>query len=138
MKTRLFIASIVLAVMAVIVSSCDKKPATPGEAFKQYATCLADKDYEGYVDGCDLKTAGQSEEKIKEARTTLIGLLQLSAGETDKKGGIKNVEILEETINEGDTTAVVKAKFTYGDGSTKDNDVEMVKRGDVWKMKQAK
>lgn len=86
----------------------------------------------------DIKTEGQTKEKIQEARSTLIGLLQLSSGELDKKGGIKTIDVLEENINEGDTTATVKAKFTYGDGTTKEETVEMVKRGADWKMKSAK
>lgn len=137
MKTRILIAAIVTVVMSLCIASCTKAK-SPGESFKTYATCLAEKNYEGYVDGVDIKTEGQTKEKIQEARNTLIGLLQLSAGEVDKKGGLKQIDVLEETINEGDTTATVKAKYTYGDGSTKDETVEMVKRGDVWKMKSAK
>jgi len=137
MKTKIFIASVVVVFMAMVLTSCAGS-ASPGETFKKHAMCLVDKNYEGYVDGVDIKTEGMSEEKIKEARSTLIGLLSLSSGEMDKKGGLKNVEVLEETINPGDTTAVVKAKYTYGDGSTKEEQVEMVKRGNEWKMKSAK
>ncbi|MBR1804019.1 MAG: DUF4878 domain-containing protein [Muribaculaceae bacterium] len=137
MKIKVIVASVVLAVMAVLFTACVKEK-SPGEAYKSYATCLAEKNFEGYVDGVDLKTEGQSKEKIQEARSTLIGLLKLSSAELDKKGGVKSVEVLEETINEGDTTAVVKAQFTYGDGSTKEETVEMVKRGTEWKMKSAK
>ena len=137
MKTKFIFASMMLVLMAVFFTACNKEK-TPGEAYKIYATCLAEKNYEGYVDGVDIKTEGQTKEKIQEARSTLIGLLQLSSGELDKKGGIKTIDVLEENINEGDTTATVKAKFTYGDGSTKEETVEMVKRGADWKMKSAK
>lgn len=138
MKTKILIVSVLMTMLAMIAGGCSGKKSSPGETFKGYAMCLAEKNYEGYVDGVDIKTEGVSEEKVKEARNTLIGLLSLSAGEIDKKGGLKNVEVLEETIHEGDTTATVKVKYVYGDASTKEEKVEMVKRGSDWKMKNAK
>ena len=40
----------------------------------------------------------------------------------DKAGGIKSYEVLSEEVT--DSTAVVKMKITYGDDSTKEEDMK--------------
>ena len=53
----------------------------------------------------------------------------------EEKQGLKDVQVLEETIGEDGKTATLKVKFVYGDGSEEESTQEMVKQGDKWKMK---
>lgn len=42
--------------------------------------------------------------------------------EYEKKGGIKDIEILSEQVAEDGNTAVVKTKYTYGNGETEEGE----------------
>ena len=132
MKMKYLISSVVVVLAALFFSSCGKS--TPGEAYKAYTEQLKAKNYEGFVDGYDFSGIADTA-KVKSTQQALVGVLRLSESEVDKKGGIKSVEIIEETVNPGDTTAMVKARLTYGDGSTNDGNTEMVLRDGQWKMK---
>ena len=116
MKIKSFILCATIAMMVLFMSGCKKT--TPGEAFKSYAEQLQAKNYEGYVDGYDFSAMAGDTAKVKSTKEMLIGMMKLTESEMEKKEGIKSIEILEETIQPGDSTAVVKARFTYGDGST--------------------
>ena len=58
--------------------------------------------------------------------------------EYEKKGGIKDIEILSETISEDGNTAVVKTKTTFGNGETEEGDQKMVKKDGKWLMSLGK
>ncbi|MDZ7763769.1 MAG: DUF4878 domain-containing protein [Melioribacteraceae bacterium] len=49
-----------------------------------------------------------------------------------EKGGIDNIEFLSEDIQED--VANFKVKLTYGDGSTKEEKVKLVKEEGDWKL----
>lgn len=54
----------------------------------------------------------------------------------EKKGGIKSIEVEEETIEE--KTAVLKLKITYGDGSSKKDNVNLLLEDGKWKIGMTK
>lgn len=132
-----------LALIAVLclLASCDLllPKATPKTVAQDAMKCLVDKDYDAYAEYVDIKTDSLDSSKIKQKRTEAANAVRsFVAPEYDKKGGLKKVDILNEKILPGDTTAKVKMKLTFGDGSTSENTKELVKRGDTWKLKDAK
>ena len=54
--------------------------------------------------------------------------------EYEKKGGIKDIEILSEQVAEDGNTAMVKTKYTYGNGETEEGEQQMVKKDGKWLM----
>ena len=60
-------------------------------------------------------------------------LKEKAAPQFEKKGGIKNVEALSETIAGDGQSAVVELKITYGDGSEETEKAEMKLDGGEWK-----
>ncbi|MBR6285208.1 MAG: DUF4878 domain-containing protein [Muribaculaceae bacterium] len=132
MKIKSLILCAVVAMIALLLPGC--KGSTPGSAYKSYAEQLQSKNYEGYVEGYDFSSMAGDTAKVNSTKQALIGLLKMSEAEMEKKGGIKSIEIIEETIQPGDSTAIVKARITYGDGSNNEGQTEMVRRDGEWKM----
>jgi hypothetical protein len=52
----------------------------------------------------------------------------------EEKKGLKDVQILEETISEDGNQANLKVKFVYGDGTEEESTQDMVKQDGKWKM----
>jgi len=60
--------------------------------------------------------------------------MTMASAEITKKQGVKSLDIIEEKVAEDGKTATVKWKITYGNGETDDNDGELIKVGNDWKM----
>ena len=74
-------------------------------------------------------------EEVEQSKAMIASLLkEKAAPQFEKKGGIKNVEALSETIAEDGKSAVVELKITYGDGSEETEKAEMKLDGDEWKL----
>mgnify|MGYP000762353760 FL=1 len=81
----------------------------------------------------------QDAAKVKEQKEALVSMLKEKLSkEYDKKGGIKDIEILSEQIAEDGNTAVVKTKYTYGNGETQEGEQKMVKQDGKWLMSMGK
>ena len=52
----------------------------------------------------------------------------------EQKGGIKDIEVVSEEIDEDGNSATVTIKFIYGDDTTSENDIDLVKKSDGWKL----
>ena len=52
----------------------------------------------------------------------------------ESKGGIKDVEVVSEEIAEDGKTAKVVLKMIYKDGTTNENNMDMVMEKGQWKM----
>ncbi len=79
------------------------------------------------------------ETKTPEEQEQATQMIESLIGEKTKKmmeekQGLKDVQVLEETISEDGKSATLKVKFIYGDGSEEESTQEMVKQNDQWKM----
>ena len=105
MKQLIRLGLMLVAVLAMV--SCT--PSTPGTALKNYMSALSDKDYEKFIDGCNISEADS--EKAKEIREGLIAMIQEKGSKTiEKKGGLKEVEIVSEEMAEDGNSAIVTYK----------------------------
>ncbi len=111
------------AVMAVaVLVSCSGGLKTPSDAAKKGVECLKEKNWDGYVDLLYFSDAIKKED-VEKTKQQYLGLLKGKMEETlDKTGGIKSYEVLSEEVK--DSTAVVKMKITYGDDSTKEEEMK--------------
>lgn len=76
-----------------------------------------------------------SEKEIEAGKAMLAAMLDKAKKKIEAKGGIKDIEVVSETIDEDGKTAKVVLKTTYGDGSTEEKTNRMVLEKGTWKMK---
>ena len=106
------IGFIAIAAVALVMAACSGGN-SPSDVAKQAVKCIQDKDYD---------------------------MLRSKAESTlDKKGGIKDYEIISETVAEDGKTANVEMKIVYGDGEEK-NDVMKLRLDDAgdWRIDAGK
>ena len=135
MKKLIYLFAVVAAVFAV---SCSSTPATPGGAALNIYQLMVDGKYEAVAEGFYLDATDPDD--IREGREFLVSIFrEKAAPQIEKKGGIKSVEVLEESINESGDKAEVKLKITYGNDTTEEEDVNMVLDKDgKWKASMEK
>ncbi len=138
MKRLLLVSMCTALVGLVAFSSCGgkSKGQTPADIEMKLWDLVKKADYEKAmafwidntaVDPDDDTTPEQKKEVIKAFAE------KMKAG-FDQKGGVKEAELLEETISEDQTTAKVKVKLTMGDGSTTEESNKYKKVDGVWKF----
>lgn len=132
MKKSVF-GILALVVMAVCFWSCGGSN-TPSKVVEKSIEYVKAKNYEAYVDLIQIEE--KKGKSVEEQKEQLLALLQGKLGPTlDKNQGIASCEILSEEIAEDGNTAVVKAKITYGDGTTDDQKFKLVKNADGdWRL----
>ena len=126
MKKVFYFTMMVMAVF--VMAACSSSPSTPGDALKKYSGYLQSGDYENFVEGLAFD-GSQDAAKVKEQKEALVSMLKEKVSkEYEKKGGIKDIEILSEQVAEDGNTAVVKTKYTYGNGETEEGEQQMAKK----------
>lgn len=133
MMKKLFYIALAVVTMGLIVSCA---PKTPGAAAKSLMEAAAAGDYDKFIDGVAMDG---SAEEIEQSKTMLKALMtEKAAPEMEKKGGLKSVEVVEETIAEDGQSATVKLKSVFGDGTEEEDSQNMVLVDGVWKMEMDK
>jgi len=131
MKTTKLILGVLILGALVLLNSCGSgSSSSPAATVKEFSTKVEKGDFEGAI-GC-IATDGKAVDKEAKGKLTL--LLGMAKGEVDKKKGIKDMEVLSETIDPDGKTATVKMKFTYGDGSVNEESNSLVKEDGKWKL----
>jgi len=123
MKTfkLLFGIALITAIFALI--SCGEGglgSSSPGDVVKTAMWNMADENYDAAV---AVYVNKNGEELSEEEQAKIVAFMPEGRKEMDKKGGLKEIIILEETISEDGTTATVKGQAIYGNGD-KDNENE--------------
>jgi len=131
MKTTKLILGVLILGALVLLNSCGSgSSSSPAATVKEFSNKVEKGDFEGAI-GC-IATGGKAVDKEAKGKLTL--LLGMAKGEVDKKKGIKDMEVLSETIDPDGKTATVKMKFTYGDGSVNEESNSLVKEDGKWKL----
>lgn len=121
---------LVMVVALFTFSACSGSG--PGSALKEYVEAMQKGDYEKCVEGIALVNVEPDQQQS--IRDSYISLMKKGAKDIERKGGIKNVEILSEEIASDGNTAVVKLKLTYGNGEEETEEQKMVKTDGKWLM----
>lgn len=132
MKKSVF-GILALVVMAVCFWSCGGCN-TPSKVVEKSIEYVKAKNYEAYVNLIQIEE--KNGKTVEEQKEQLLALLQGKLDQTlEKQQGIASCEILSEEIAEDGNTAVVKAKITYGNGTTDDQKFKLVKNADGdWRL----
>lgn len=130
----LFGIALITATFA-LVSCGDGGPggsSSPGDVIKTYIESIANEDYDTIIALCVNK---KGEELTKEEQDKLKAFFPKIKEEIDKKGGLKEVIILKETISVDGATATVKGKVVMGNGDIGDeSDSKLINVNGEWKV----
>jgi len=132
MKKNLFYLLGLMAICLFTFSSCSSE--SPGDAAKKYMNYMKSGDYDKFVDGIAVGEDTPKDE-VEAGKTMLKAMMEKGKKQVDAKGGIKDIEIVSEEIEEDGKAARVVLKTTYGDGSTEEKPTNMVLEKGKWKMK---
>ena len=137
---KTFVSLFAILAMTLFMWSCGGGAGsnTPTKVVEKSIKYIQDKDYKSYVELMDLEEKeGKDIEKEKEQFVALIGAKADQA--LEKKQGIASYEIISEEISEDGNSAVVVANITYGDGSSKEDKMKLVKtENGEWKISMKK
>ena len=125
----------VLSIFAVVATlfmvSCGSP--SPSDAAVEVYQMVIDGEYDAVAENMFYESTDA--EEVEQSKAMIASLLkEKAAPQFEKKGGIKNVEALSETIAEDGKSAVVELKITYGDGSEETEKAEMKLDGGEWKL----
>jgi uncharacterized protein YchJ len=127
---KLAILLTVLVAAAAIFISCGGGSETPSSITKNVYNKMASGDYDYVIDKIDTK----GEEISAEDREKLKKMFEMTAGQLEGKGGIKNVTIKNETMAEDGNSCTVEAEVEYGDGTKEPATSNFVKVDGEWKI----
>lgn len=131
MKKKLFFI-LAVAFVAIFMVSCGGSSNAPSKTVTAFYDAIKSKNYDKAI-GLFYK---DKDEKMTDSEVQKVkALLMASQEQMDKKGGIKDVEILNEEIAQNGETATVKVKVVYGDDSDDEENVDLKKVDGKWKMK---
>lgn len=117
-------STLLMALVAVLFVSCGSSSSPSKVAVKIYKEMAAGK-YESIPE--NYYFASDNEEDRQDKEQFLISLCKEKiAPQIERQGGIKNIEVLDETISEDGDMAWVKLLITYGNGETEDDSIRLV------------
>ena len=131
--TRITMLVALMALVSMMVSCSGGGGSSPSAVAKNFVQKIEKGDVDAAVkmlDGADEATAEEME-KMK-------AFLAEGTKQMAEKGGIKSIEVIDETINEEGNEAKVKTKIVYGDGTTDESSSNLVKKDKGWKVSMAK
>ncbi len=136
MKTFKFLFGIALLTAILALISCGEGglggSSSPGDVVKTASWNMADENYDAMF---AVYVNKNGEELSKEEQDKIKAFLPKAKEEIDKKGGLKEVIITEETISEDGTTAQVNSQVVFGDGEKSDGDLtELMMVDGEWKI----
>ncbi len=136
MKTfkLLFSVALITAIFALV--SCGEGglggSSSPSDVVKISVGPMVDGNYDALV---ALYVNKNGEELSKEEQDKMKAIMPQIKEEMDKKGEIKEVIILEETISEDGTTATVKSHVIWGNGEKgEESDAKLIKVNGKWRL----
>lgn len=133
--TKLFVAAIV--VIALGLTSCGGgggilKSETPSDVVKKVFSLMDNKKYDKISEYYVTKNG---EKLTEEEAKKLVGLMAMASAEQAKRGGVKEIVIDEEKIDDENNTASVSYKITYNNDKETTERAKLVKIADKWYMR---
>lgn len=123
-----------LAIVAMVFAACGSKTSSPEAATEAFLKTYQKGDYAALIDQMYFKQVLTEEE-----RNEFVEIFQAKdAPEVEKKGGVASYELGEVIMAEDGQKAVVKYTITYGDGSSKPDDLDLVLVDGEWKPNSGK
>ncbi len=135
MKTFKLIINISIITSLFTLVSCGEGGLgsnSPGDVVKISAGNIADENYDVLVTHYVNKNG---EPLSKEEQDKIKSIMPEVKKEMDKKGGLKEIIIIEEAISEDGSTASVKSQLIFGNGEKSDEDTsKLLNVNGQWKI----
>lgn len=136
MKPLKLFLSLFIVLATLMTVSCGEggvAGSSPGDVVKTMAINLQEENYDAVV---DLYINKNGEELTDEEKNKVKAFLPSAMEEMDKKGGLKEVVIVEETFSEDGNAATVKSYLIYGNGEKSNEDkTDLVKVNGDWRVR---
>ncbi len=129
-KMLTVVVSLIAATM--LLSSCGKN--NPADIEMSIQKEFQKGNFEAGVDKFIANAAFENETKAQEMKAMLLSFKDKVAKQNETKGGLKEIVLVEETIDEAAGTAVVKTKKIYNDGSEEEGSTKYIKVDGKWKI----
>lgn len=129
----LFNALILIALMGLMSCGGGSGSSSPGDVTKTAIENLANENYDDVI---KVYVTKKGEDLSDEEQTKIMAFMPTAKAEIDKNGGLKEVQIIEETIAEDGNTASVKSKMIYGNGKEgKTDTTKLIKVNGSWRIR---
>ena len=129
MKKLLF--AIVCLIASFTFASCGGS--TPADEAANCIELLKNKDYDGFVETINFK--GENAEEIDQQKAFFKELLTKKVDEMyEQMGGIESYTLVSEEVAEDGNTAKVVYEITYGDGTKKNETINLINVDGEWKQ----
>jgi len=131
-KTVVIILSALVLSLVAISCGSGSGGNTPSKAVLKFFEYIKSKDYDKATKLFYLKEG----EKLSEGEVQKVkALLILGQEDYEKKGGIKEIKILSETIDESGDSGSVRFDLTFGNGNEETRNFNLKKIDNSWKIK---
>lgn len=108
---------------------------TPGQVAKNFVGYMKSGDSKKML-ACTEVDKDLDESSRKQTELAAAAMAEKAKSALEEKGGLKNVEVVSETIDEEGESAKVVLKLTYGDGTDDQNTYKLVKQDGKWKIRK--
>jgi len=136
-KTQLFTRLFICVLLTGFLTACSSN--SPGQITMSIWNQMKKGNFEKAIniwfDNADDSSMGQAESMTGGDKKEMIKALAEKAKQgADKKGGIKDVEMVDESIAEDGNSATVTVKIIYNDESTDTDITKFIKKDGTWKI----
>ena len=121
-----------LFLVILLINSCGgplSKSASPSDVVKKAYDLMASKDYKAVA---ELYVSEEGKPLTTDESKKMEGLLGMASSKNEEKGGIKEVQIIEESISEDGNKAEVKSKIIFNNGTEDTDHAKLVKVDGKW------
>jgi len=132
MKNLKIYASLIVLAIAFNLNSCSSSSSSPGETIKKSYDLIKSNQAEK---AAAMYVSSKGEMLSKDDIKKMAELAGMATDQWNKKGGLKNVEITEETIAEDGKSAKVTIIENYNNGDTEEETGELLKIDGKWYIK---
>ncbi|WP_299523164.1 DUF4878 domain-containing protein [uncultured Lutibacter sp.] len=132
MKNLKIYTILLIAAVAFSLNSCSSVTSSPGDAIVEAYDFMKNKQFEK---ASKIYISGKGEKFSEAEAKKMEGLAAMAFEQHEKKDGIKNVEITEETIAEDGKSAKVKFTVHFNNGDTDNENADLLKIDGKWFIK---
>ena len=122
-------AIFLIAAVAFSLTSCSSSSSSPGNAVVKTYDFMKNKDFDK---ASKMYVTKKGEAFSEEDAKKMEGLVAMAYEQWQKKDGIKNIEITEETIEEDGNSAKVKFIIHFNNGETDNENANLSKKDGKW------
>lgn len=126
-KLKIYSSLLVLTVVFCLIS-CSSGSSPSDAIIKTYDYVKLNKAKKAVAMYVTKKGEKLSEDEIKK----MVGFVAMANADMETKGGLKNIEITEETIKEDGNSASVKYIINYNNGEIIEQDSRLIKIDNKW------